>query len=189
MIEDKKALRKQYKKIREEISQTDRIKAESVITDSVISLSQFKDSDILFTFISSGTEVNTSTIIGTAYESGIKVAAPLVTGKAEMCFILIDSLNDLKEGYYGIYEPVYNPKRLVTPTDRSLILVPGLAYDSELYRLGYGGGFYDKYLSEHKKGFTLGIGYNVQFTVQQLPREKTDVPLNGLITDKQKIIL
>jgi 5-formyltetrahydrofolate cyclo-ligase len=58
-----------------------------------------------------------------------------------MCFILIGSLDELVEGAYGISEPVYTETKLAVPSDKSIMLVPGLAYDTNMYRLGYGGGF------------------------------------------------
>jgi 5-formyltetrahydrofolate cyclo-ligase len=181
---DKKELRKKYKKIRADIAQIDRQNAESVISDSVTSLEKFKEADTIFAFVSSGTEVSTKEIINRALATSKKVAVPLVIGKHEMCFIYISSLEELVEGAYGISEPVYNEAKLAVPSDKSVMLVPGLAYDLNMYRLGYGGGFYDCYLTKHPQTYTIGIGFSVQYTTEPLPIEPNDIKLNLFISEK-----
>lgn len=179
----KKALRKKYKQLRAEISPELRPNAENTITQRLTQLSAFKECDVLFAFISAKGEISTEGIIKRAFELNKRVAAPLVLNKEEMCFIYISSFSQLREGSFGIREPEYNPKRLALPTERSVMLVPGLAFDKALNRLGYGGGYYDRYMSEHPSALKIGIGYDVQYSEALLPRDKYDIPLDILITE------
>jgi 5-formyltetrahydrofolate cyclo-ligase len=117
-------------------------------------------------------------------ELGKQLAAPVVTGKHNMSFIYISSMDELKEGFCGILEPEYDEKKIALPTSDSLILVPGFAFDATLNRLGYGGGYYDKYMSENPEAYRIGIGFHSQYTQSPLPRESYDIPLDMLITDK-----
>lgn len=183
----KKELRKKYKQLRGGLTTAERLAAEKNITKKLTELKQFKECDTIFAFISAKGEVSTEGMILKAFELGKKVAVPLVLSSEEMCFIYINSLSDLKAGSFGIQEPEYNAEKIALPTDKSVMLVPGLAYDNDLYRLGYGGGYYDRYMAKHPSPFKVGIGFQVQYSEEPLPRDKYDLPLDLFITEKTTI--
>lgn len=183
----KNSLRRKYRQLRNEIPLHLRQSAESVVTQRVTALKAFGECDTLFAFISTKSEVSTDGIISAAFELNKQVAVPLVLNIEKMCFIYISSLSDLKEGNFGIREPKYNIEKLAVPTEHSLMLVPGLAFDKSLNRLGYGGGFYDRYMSENSAPLKVGIGFSVQYSEEALPRDEYDLPLDILITEKLMI--
>lgn len=183
----KSTLRTKYRHIRSSIPAEERELARAAVTERVLALDEFINCDKLFTFISSNSEISTTGIILRALSLGKTVAAPLVTGKHDMCFIQISSLDELKNGSYNIPEPEYNEEKILTPSDKTLLLVPGFAFDGTLNRLGYGGGYYDKYMAENPSPFRVGIGFSVQYTKSLLPHDDYDVPLDILITEKEII--
>lgn len=102
---------------------------------------------------------------------------PRVTGEGEMMFIRIDTQTKLKRGSFGILEPPGHESCLQFDT----VLCPGVAFTSEGYRLGQGGGFYDRFLTKHRPARTLGVGFQCQI-VDKLPSEDHDVIMDKVIT-------
>ena len=133
---DKREQRKRYKAVRNGISAQERSGAQCAIAERAVSLPEFIKCDILFSYVSFGSEVSTLDIIKRAWDMGKRVAVPLVTEESNMCFMYISSAEELKEGSYGIPEPEYDREKLALPTESSLMLLPGLAFDMCFYRLG-----------------------------------------------------
>ena len=98
----KATLRRKYKHMRDNMSEEARLRAENIVYQKVIESEEFISCDTLFAFASRGSEISTINIIQKAFEMGKNVAVPLVTGKHDMCFIYISSLEELKEGKFGI---------------------------------------------------------------------------------------
>lgn len=131
------------------------------LTEKFCALEEYKKIECIYAYMSYNQEVNTKHIIERAWADGKRVAVPktLASGKTYnkngkvipdyMEFIYIDSFDELKNGYVGIPEPDFDEKKIANEKD-VLILMPGLAFDKTNNRIGYGGGFYDKYLSSHK---------------------------------------
>ena len=99
-----------------------------------------------------------------------------------MIFFRIDGEEDLEPGYFGIREP----KQGLSAADGSngLMIMPGVAFDRSRGRVGYGGGFYDRYLAAHPDLFTAAVAFEFQL-FDQVPREETDILPRCLITEKQ----
>ncbi len=113
---------------------------------------------------------------------GKKLILPKVQNKSLKCFFVVDYDKDLERNRWGILEP--NPKKCVEADTAkiSLILVPGLAFDQQFNRLGYGGGYYDRFLScISKKIPKIGLGFKEQLSSKLLPRETNDFPLDRLL--------
>lgn len=129
-------------------------------------------------YVSFKNEVNTISLI----EEIIKIKKVCVpkTKNHEMHFYLIDSLQELKKGNYGILEP--NNDFLIYKKDIDLLIVPIVAYDMNHKRLGYGGGYYDRYLEDYH-GNVIGLAFNFQ-QVENLPAEKFDLPIETIIDEK-----
>lgn len=170
---NKNELRKIYKDIRNNIK--DRNIQNEIIFNKVISLEKVKKADTILIYVSFNNEVDTLNII--KYFLGKKkVAVPKVNGN-EMNFYYIDSFNDLSKGSFNILEPITTNK--VTNFDNSICIVPGLCFDKENYRLGYGKGYYDKFLS-NKNIYTIGLSYK-ETIIKKLPIDKYDIKLNKVI--------
>ena len=137
----------------------------------------------MFAFISKDIEVDTSEIINAALKSGKKVAVPLCdTEDTTMEFYYIRSYDDLKNGCYGLLEPDADKCPKAAPSDAPVMIVPGLVFDRSGYRLGFGKGYYDRYISEYK-GLTVGICYS-KYIEQALPLGRFDRPIDVVVTDK-----
>ncbi len=157
-----------------------------LITNRIISSSEWKESNKVFLFISFRNEVITDSIIEHGRIDKKKIYAPLIS-KKNMEFFRIDNIGrqQLIRNSYGILEP---PKGLspIIPDKDSIMLIPGVAFNKKGDRLGRGGGFYDRYLSKHR-GFTkIAIGFFNQIT-QNIPTESWDIPMDIVITDKDFI--
>lgn len=170
---NKNELRKIYKDIRNNIK--DRNIQNEIIFNKVISLEKVKKADTILIYVSFNNEVDTLNII--KYFLGKKkVAVPKVNGN-EMNFYYIDSFNDLSKGSFNILEPITTNK--VTNFDNFICIVPGLCFDKENYRLGYGKGYYDKFLS-NKNIYTIGLSYK-ETIIKKLPIDKYDIKLDKVI--------
>lgn len=132
----------------------------------------------LFSYVSFRREVDTYEIMRRALADGKMVAAPRVSGK-EMDFHEISCLEELKKGAYGIPEPAGG--KLVCPAKGDLILLPGAAFDRRGRRIGYGGGYYDRYLEKYPEGCRIGLAYSFQ-VLTHLPAEEYDLPADEVLT-------
>lgn len=138
----------------------------------------------VFTYISFGSEVDTLGFIANCMLSGKKVYAPRVKEKGIMEFYLIDSLNQLIPGKYGILEP--QSKVLHPFTGKGQIMVvPGVAFDWQKNRMGYGGGFYDRYFEKYPAtmNHTMAVCYELQM-ITKVPCEAFDQKVNTIITEQ-----
>ena len=147
---DKNLLRQHFRMLRAKLSEGERRAADAAIAGSMAALPEFAEADGVFTYLSFGAEVDTRELIERAWSLGKTVALPrVVPGTRQMRWYAVDSLDCLERSSFGVEEPPADPAREVTPRDfhTPVALVPGLAFDREGYRLGYGGGYYDRFLS------------------------------------------
>lgn len=179
----KKELRNKFRAVRDEIS--DRGLKSDVIARKLLNNELFKACSDVFLYFSSGTEVSTTEIFKSARDLGKRVAYPkCIDADGNMEFYYVDSIEDLHEGMYGIFEPYFNAERKATPSADSLVVVPGLAFDKCGYRLGYGKGYYDRYLSEYSCT-ALGIAFE-ECVCCELPYGIYDIKIDCLITDEEE---
>ena len=172
---DKKELRKKYTKVRAEVEDKDL--KDKLIRKNLRELDIYKKAKSVFVFISYRSEVDTKGIIEDILADGKKLLVPLVKG-SEMIAVEVKGIDDLEPNKMGILEP----KSGEEVTDVDLTITPGLAFDKAGYRLGYGGGYYDKFFAEVDT-IRMGIGYYDQF-VESLVHEDYDKPLEYLLTDR-----
>ena len=132
----------------------------------------------VYGYLSSNQEVRTAGILRQAQADGKRVAVPKVFGET-MKFLWLDDLSAVAPGAYNIPEPVADGPEADDET--ALILMPGLAFDPEGHRCGYGGGFYDKYLAAHPKHVTLALCYGFQM-FSHLDTDAFDIPVQYVIS-------
>lgn len=190
LTEEKKEIRKQILKLREALSPEERRRASILLTERILGHQWFYGSDTLLAFAGYGSEIDTGEIIDEALRKGKKVYLPRVTGDLqgeppEMEFFRIASRSELQPGYRGIPEPSSEGERYVYragETSRVLMLIPGTAFDAYKNRMGYGKGFYDRYLQDKEdlRLRTVGAGFRCQL-VEKLPCGENDVPLCQVI--------
>lgn len=154
----KSELRKTYKAVRQNIAH--RSLADLQITEHLFASAAYLEAASVFCYVSAGTEVGTKDVLLDALASGKKVAVPYCTEQPGiMQFYYIDSLADLLPGKYGILAPDPHSCAPAEPDAGTLLVVPGLAFDRRGYRLGYGQGYYDRYLKNFH-GISIGLCYN-----------------------------
>ena len=153
---------------------------------NVISMKEFTGARNIFMYHSVGKEPGTLQIAQTAFEMGKTVAFPYCFRGGVMQARVVTSLHELIPAVLGIPAPPVSAP-VIAPEDLDLIFVPALAFDKEGYRLGYGGGYYDRYLSG-LNAFTVGLTRQ-RLTVDELPAESHDVAVFCVITETEVIRL
>ncbi len=178
---DKSLLRAAFKHIRNSLK--DRESPSEKIVGKVLESQAYLECDTVYAYFPVGSEVRILRIIEQALHDDKNVTLPkCLDKKGTMEFYYINSLSDVSEGTYGIPEPTgINPAGY--GREKSLCLVPGLAYDREGYRLGYGGGYYDRFLSKFK-GISIGLCYDACIA-DCLPHEETDRQVDIIITESK----
>ena len=185
--EQKKALRKEIKALR--AAHTDEeIHAMSLkVRDQVLTLPEYRAAEVLYIYVDSKHEVETSDIIRAAWADGKRVAVPKVQGE-NMKFFYITSLEeDLEAGYYGIREPYEkHPADECGDEKKALMLMPGVVFDEERHRIGFGGGFYDRFLEAHPGLSRVALAFEFQIKAQ-VPYEAFDICPEKIVTEKRII--
>ncbi|WP_102274565.1 5-formyltetrahydrofolate cyclo-ligase [Cytobacillus massiliigabonensis] len=143
----------------------------------------WKEANTIAVTISKSPEVDTYQIIRKAWEEGKRVVIPkCLPRNKEMVFRTLTKFNQLESVYYGLLEPIEAVTREVPAKEIDLIIVPGLAFSKNGYRIGFGGGYYDRYLAGFA-GQTVSLAFTPQL-VAELPIEEHDIPVNKIITVK-----
>ncbi|MDE5859262.1 MAG: 5-formyltetrahydrofolate cyclo-ligase [Oscillospiraceae bacterium] len=182
--EHKNTLRNKYKQIRREMPETVKKSRDEMILSRLLSMPVYKQCNTLLTYISTDIEVDTVGLIKQALDDEKIVAVPrCVNGTRDMVFYIIKSIDDLEKGSFSVMEPM--PKKCVKlkKFDGVLCIIPALAYDRYGYRLGYGKGYYDRFLSAHKGLIKVGIEYCCCMETE-LMHGRFDVPADIIVTEK-----
>ena len=162
------------------------VKSSSLIKENVLKEPMILTGDIIAITMSSKREVDTFQLVQSLWQLGKKVAIPKCHPKNHsMTFYLIDNFEQLESGYMNIQEPKIQCCNPISPEDISCIIVPGVVFDQDGYRIGYGGGYYDRYLSQFK-GKTMSIAFEIQL-VEKIPTESYDLPVDLIITEQRRI--
>lgn len=181
--EVKKNLRAQYRQYRERMNSEKKSQMDASVLSRFLSLREYERVQTVFTYVSKSIEVDTDALIRSVLRTGKTVAVPLcLPDTLGMKFYEIRSLKELAEGTYGVLEPDPAVSRPVDLYENSLCVVPGLSFDSQGYRLGYGKGYYDRFLANYG-GITVGLCYTGCMK-WELPHGYYDKPVDILITEK-----
>lgn len=187
MKQKKKELRKEIRALRAAHSD-EAIHAMSLqVLERVRELSEYRQADTIFVYVDCKHETETSDLIRQAWADGKRTAVPRVLGQ-EMRFFYITSLEeDLEDGYFGIREPYErNPADAEADAPESLMFMPGVAFDESRHRIGYGGGFYDRYLEAHPGLKTVALAFEFQVR-PEVPFEEFDIRPGKIVTEKRVI--
>ncbi len=179
----KTQLRNQYRAKRGTMSPQEKQRRDERITCAVRSLPSYRENEWLLIYVSMPSEVDTRALIRQAWEDGKRVAVPrCIPQTREMEFYEICSFEELVSGAFGVNEPLPDQKRLVTDGQTGLCIVPALCYDTDGYRLGYGKGYYDRFLARFG-GDVVGICYHDE-VLPRLPRDPFDRAVDFVVTDE-----
>ena len=189
-MESKKDIRKYVLEKREHLTAKEWEEKSRSIYEKVVSHPFFLNADTVYCYIDYRKEVGTREIIKKAWEDKKKVAVPKVEGD-KMSFYFIQEFADLKEGYRGIPEPepIFPAKdeNASEQTSSVLVCVPGAAFDKHCNRIGYGKGYYDKFLSLHKHYHTMALCFACQM-IELIPAESYDIRPEIVITEENHYV-
>jgi 5-formyltetrahydrofolate cyclo-ligase len=179
----KSVFRKNLKDQREQVSPQAAQEASQSVWVQLKEESFYKKSKRIAAFVSSGTEINTRPLLEGILGAGKELYLPRVDmAQTLIHFHAITNLNNLTPGPYNIPEPKEGV--VIAPEQLDLILIPGLAFDSRGHRLGYGKGYYDRFLPLLRLGcFKLGVAYACQI-IDKTPNHDHDIPVNAVLTEK-----
>lgn len=182
----KAELRSQYKKLRQSLSAEEQEEMDQKILNRVMNLWQYRESQLILTYVSTRIEVDTRRLIEKSLLAGKRVAVPrCVPGAMAMEFFLIHSLDELSPGTFGVLEPDPDKSVLLKEDSKSLCIVPALSFDFQGYRLGYGKGYYDRFLARFG-GSTVGLCYDNCMS-KHLPAGRYDRPVNLIVTQRKTL--
>jgi len=190
--EQKKALRTKYLEKRNQMEPEKRKAASKKIREWVFANKRFKAAETVFVYASYKSEVETKEIIQGALRQGKRVAVPKVHG-TEMFFYTINSWEELFPGYQGILEPQTAGREPVVPAKSDVMLVPGAVFDHKGSRIGYGGGYYDKYLDKIFSAYgycpyLMGLAFACQINPKKIPAEEYDKKMDCILTERRVIM-
>lgn len=217
---NKRDIRKSILAVRDSISAADKTQYDANIREIVTGMEEYREAEVILAYVSYKSEVDTTQLIRQAFADGKTVFAPRVSGN-EMEFWKISALEDLREGYRGIREPIQSitfpdwikerysiadkntvsdkAEECVSEVCKVMMWMPGAVFDKERHRIGYGGGYYDRYwdrLTENTDGTVRTWNYAVQVSLvttaltyscqvlEQIPYEEHDWQPDLLITEQ-----
>lgn len=176
----KSELRKELKKKRKLIDRKN--EKDAFIRENLICSDFYLDAKTVLFYAALDDEINVDECIADAFMLGKQVALPVcINDKGDMKFYYIKSMLDLNTGFFGVREPDVNKCKEVTDFNDSICIVPGIAYDKRGYRLGYGKGYYDRFMQKSTSLF-IGVCYN-ELVDDELPIGEYDIPVKYIITE------
>jgi 5-formyltetrahydrofolate cyclo-ligase len=178
---NKNKLRKKFREIRSSISEEEAEEKSRIIIETLFSLDEFRNARNVLFYVDTRNEVKTRNAITRALDMRKRVAVPKVLDHG-MIAVVICSLSELRPGRFGIYEPLHCVEMQAKQIE--LVVVPGVAFDKRGFRLGYGGGYYDRFLPcLCAKTVKAALAYEIQLT-DKIPADEQDIKVDIIITEK-----
>ena len=173
----KQELRAQIRQLKRAMTEAQIVEASQRLGQLFAASEAYKQAKTIYGYLPYNQEVRTTPMLQRALDDGKRVAVPKCYGD-EMRFIYLDDLSQVEKGYCGIPEPIEDGP--IADDETALVLMPGLAFDKEGHRMGYGGGFYDKFLEKEPNHPTLALCYEFQM-LPYLETEDHDIPVDTVI--------
>ena len=180
-METKKQIRTEILKRRSALSKDEVADKSRAIWRKIVSCEQFVQAEIILLYLDFNHEVETGLIWEKAQKMGKHVAAPRLIG-SQMVFARIQSEKDLIPGKWGISEPKKNCPVIREHDSRTVVIMPGVAFDCSRNRIGYGGGYYDRYFAGYDSVYKIAAAYDLQI-VEQVPAEPFDLKPDCIVTE------
>ena len=174
---DKKTLRRQIREQKRAMAEAEIVSRSEALGRLFIGSQAYQQAKTIYGYLPYNQEVRTVPMLEQALKDGKRVAVPKIYGDT-MKFIYLDDLSKVEKNDMGIPEPIADAP--VAEDKTALVLMPGLAFTEKGDRMGYGGGFYDRFLSEEPNHPTLALCYAFQM-VESLPTEEFDIPVDCVL--------
>lgn len=183
---NKKDLRKEMLKKRSALSNEIREEDSKTVANSLYETEHYKKAETIMAFLSFGSELNTRYLIEDSIAKGKIVVIPVMVPETkELKISRILDYSELEIGHYNIMTPKEEFLRFLDPKTIDLILVPGLIFARDGYRVGYGGGYYDRFLAGIDNSVAkIAIGFDMQI-IDRVPTDHYDIPVDYILTEKQ----
>jgi len=174
---DKSTLRKEIRAKKRAMTEAEIQEKSMALGQKFLASEAYRKANTIYGYLPYNQEVRTVPMLQKALEDGKRVAVPKVYGE-EMRFIYLTDMTHVAPGYAGIPEPIADGP--VADDPEALVLMPGLAFDPEGHRIGYGGGFYDRFLAAEPNHPTLALCYDFQM-LPRLDTEEFDIPVDCVL--------
>jgi len=183
---NKKFLRKKIINLRDSMSSLEREEKSKVIASKLFNIEKYKKAKFILLFYPFGSEINTRIVIKHSLLLGKKVALPKVIGKNKLeAYLVTDPDKELEHGFLEIMEPDTKKCNKADIKDIELAIIPGVCFDTNFNRLGYGGGFYDHLISSlDKKALKISLCFEAQL-IENVPVYNYDKKIDMIITEKR----
>jgi 5-formyltetrahydrofolate cyclo-ligase len=174
---NKKELRRTIRERKRSMTEAEIREKSEALAKLFVDSAEYRSARSIYGYLPYNQEVRTVPMLEQALLDGKRVAVPKCYGE-EMRFIWMDDLSKVEKGYAGIPEPIADGP--VADDETALVLMPGMAFDREGHRIGYGGGFYDKFLAREQNHPKLALCYDFQM-VDHLETEEFDIPVDKVL--------
>lgn len=174
---NKKELRAKIRERKRAMTEEEIVERSQKLGELFLASDAYRNAKTIYGYLPYNQEVRTVPMLEQALKDGKRVAVPKCYGD-EMRFLYMDDLSKVESGYAGIPEPIADEPVADDPT--ALVLMPGMAFDPQGHRIGYGGGFYDKFLAAEPNHPTLALCYEFQM-LPHLETEEYDIPVNVVL--------
>lgn len=184
VVRDKALLRARMGELLGGVNAEERARMAEAAKDRLLALDAFGDRATVMLFHSSGSEIPTAAVIEALAEEGHRILLPFVD-RTEIQATEFTPGDELMRSPYGPMEP--SRRKAVPAEDLDVMILPGLAFDREGYRLGHGGGHYDRFLARAGlRALLVGLGFHFQ-VVDRVPRDRNDRPVHLVVTDAESV--
>lgn len=174
---NKQELRRAIRERKRAMTEEEIVERSNTLAEKFYNSPAYQAASTIYGYLPYNQEVRTVPMLQRALDEGKRVAVPKVYGE-EMRFIYLEDLTQVSKGYAGIPEPIADAP--VADDQRALVLMPGLAFDPQGHRIGYGGGFYDRFLAQEPHHPTLALCYEFQMQAH-LDTEEFDIPVDTVL--------
>lgn len=174
---NKQELRRTIRERKRAMTEEEIVERSNALAEKFYNTPAYQAASTIYGYLPYNQEVRTIPMLQRALDEGKRVAVPKVYGE-EMRFIYLEDLTQVSKGYAGIPEPIADAP--VADDKRALVLMPGLAFDPQGHRIGYGGGFYDRFLAREPHHPTLALCYEFQMQAH-LDTEEFDIPVDTVL--------
>ena len=174
---DKKELRAMIRQRKRAMTESEIAEKSDLLKERFCASRAYQSANAIYFYLPYNQEVRTVPMVQQAWADGKKVAVPKIYGD-EMKFLWIMDMSQVATGYCGIPEPIEDEP--IADDPRALVLMPGMAFDPQGHRVGYGGGFYDRFLELEPEHPTLALCYDFQ-VLPHLETEEHDIPVDCVI--------
>lgn len=174
---NKQELRRAIRERKRAMTEEEIVERSNALAEKFYNSPAYQAASTIYGYLPYNQEVRTVPMLQRALDEGKRVAVPKVYGE-EMRFIYLEDLTQVSKGYAGIPEPIADAP--VAEDKQALVLMPGLAFDPQGHRIGYGGGFYDRFLAQEPHHPTLALCYEFQMQAH-LDTEEFDIPVDTVL--------